>query len=296
MRSIVGGDRRGEVEQIISVNIFRSIIAWIIGIFFLVVFFPVTFLVWLIVFPFDSNRRIIHYLLVWQSTILTYLMPVWKVQTEGKEKADSSATYVIISNHQSIIDILVINCLRYRYKWVSKIENTKLPFLGWYLRMAGYLVVDRSNDESKAELIANAYCTLKKGISVMFFPEGTRSLNGQPGFFKRGAFQLAIEAKVPILPIVVDGTGGLLPKNSLIFMGRNKIYLKVLAPVLPGSFGTDNPDTLALKFHELISTELSNLRNPDNAPPDLPKWGGADTKVPHLGDLGGKNPQSEIRK
>jgi len=187
-------------------------------------------------------------------------MPVWKVHIEGREKADKYSTYVVISNHQSILDIIIINSLRYRYKWVSKIENSRVPFLGWYLRMADYLIVDRNNDESKAVLIAEAYNSLKKGISVMIFPEGTRSMNGQPGFFKRGAFQLAIEANVPILPLVVHGTGGIFPKHSLIFRGKNNIFLKVLDPVRPESFGTDNPDKLALKFSELISSELSGLR------------------------------------
>lgn len=242
-------------------RIIRSILAWFTGIFILVVFFPVTFIIWLAVLPFDPERRTIHCILMWQSTIAIYLMPVWKVHLSEREKGLKDKVYVIISNHQSILDILIINCLRYRFKWISKIENTKVPFLGWYLRMADYVTVDRGNDESKAYMLARSYQFLKRGISLMIFPEGTRSLDGHPGFFKRGAFQLAIEAKVPILPIVIDGTGSILAKHSLIFRGENRIFLKVLDPVPPEEFGTDNPDQLALKFSQLINSELSKLRS-----------------------------------
>jgi 1-acyl-sn-glycerol-3-phosphate acyltransferase len=242
-------------------QIIRSVLAWFTGIFILVVFFPLTLIIWLGVLPFDPERRIIHRILMWQSTLAIYLMPVWKVHISGREKGLKDQVYVIISNHQSILDILIINCLRYRFKWISKIENTKVPFLGWYLRMADYVTVDRGNEESKAEMLARSYRFLKKGVSLMIFPEGTRSLDGQPGFFKRGAFQLAIEAKVPILPIVIDGTGSILAKHSFIFKSKNSIFLKVLDPVLPGSFGTDNPDILSLKFSKLITSELSNLRS-----------------------------------
>ena len=242
-------------------RIIRSILAWVTGIFILVVFFPVTFIIWLVVLPFDPERRTIHCILMWQSTLAIYLMPVWKVHISGKEKGLKDQVCVIISNHQSILDILIINCLRYRFKWVSKIENTRVPILGWYLRMAGYITVDRGNDESKAEMLARSYQSLKKGVSLMIFPEGTRSLDGDPGFFKRGAFQLAIEAKVPILPVVIDGTGSILAKHSFVFRNENKIFLRVLDPVLPEDFGTENPDELSIRFSELIKSELKKIRS-----------------------------------
>ncbi len=241
-------------------NYIKSVLPWLIGIFFLIIFFPLSFVIWLVVYPFDKKRKVIHWLLVWQSTLLTYIMPVWSIRIEGREKAKRNSTYIIISNHQSILDILLINCLRYRFKWVSKIENTKVPFLGWYLRMADYLIVDRNNDESKAGMLARAYMFLKEGTSVMFFPEGTRSVDGNMGFFKHGAFQLALETKVPVLPVVVHGTGGILPKKSIVFRGKSRLFIRVLEPVHPSSFGTDDPDELAMKFRELITSELSKMR------------------------------------
>jgi 1-acyl-sn-glycerol-3-phosphate acyltransferase len=167
---------------------------------------------------------------------------------------------VIISNHQSILDILLLNCLRYRFKWISKIENVSLPVLGWYLRMAGYITVNRGDEESKAEMLEKSYRCLKRGTSIMIFPEGTRSPDKEITFFKRGAFQLAIHAGVPILPVLIDGTGGILPKNGLIIDKGHDITIRVLEPVQPSSFETDNPDELAIKLRLLMTGELKKLR------------------------------------
>ena len=94
----------------------------------------------------------------------------------------------------------------------------------------------------------------------MMFPEGTRSADKEIGFFKRGAFQLAIQADVPILPVLIDGTGGILPKHGLIFGSGYHIRLRVLDPVQPASFGTSDPDELAKKFSSLFVSRLKVLR------------------------------------
>lgn len=242
-------------------DILKSIIIWLIGIAFILIFFPVTFIIWLLVLPFDKHRTVVHWILIYQSLILSYIIPIWKIKVEGRDKVDKGMTYVVISNHQSILDILLLNSLRLRYKWISKIENMKVPFLGWYLRMADYLTVDRGNPDSKEKMIADAYLCLKKGISVMIFPEGTRSVDREISFFKRGAFQLAISAKTPILPVLIDGTGGILPKHGLIFGGFHKITIRIFDPVMSDSFGTDDCDLLAQKFHTMMADELVRLRN-----------------------------------
>jgi 1-acyl-sn-glycerol-3-phosphate acyltransferase len=242
-------------------DIFISVIVWFVGITFIIVMFPLTFLVWLIVLPFDANRTVTHWMLIYQGLILARLIPIWKIRTEGREKANREATYVIISNHQSILDILLLNCLRYRFKWVSKIENENVPVFGWYIKMAGYITVDRGNDESKAAMLEKSFQCLSVGISIMIFPEGTRSLNKETGFFKRGAFQLAIQSARPILPIVIDGTGGVLPKHGFIFKKGHRIRIRVLDPIDPESFGTDNPDELAVNFSNLMKAALNELRS-----------------------------------
>jgi 1-acyl-sn-glycerol-3-phosphate acyltransferase len=242
-------------------DILKSLIVWITGICFMVILFPLTFIIWLLVLPFDKERIVIHWLLIYQSFILTRIIFIWKIRSEGREKAVKGTTYVIISNHQSILDILFIDSLRYRFKWISKIENTNVPFLGWYLSMADYLTVDRGDEVSKSLMLEKAFRCLERGTSIMIFPEGTRSVDKEIGFFKRGAFQLALQADVPILPILIDGTGGILPKHGLIFKSGQQISIKVLDPVLPTAFSTDNPDILAMKLSSIMKSELIKLRS-----------------------------------
>jgi 1-acyl-sn-glycerol-3-phosphate acyltransferase len=241
-------------------NVLKSIIVWLVGIAYVIFFFPLTFLIWLLVLPFDKEREIIHWILSWQSRILVWLLPIWKIRIEGREKGLKETPFVIISNHQSILDILLINCLRYRFKWISKIENMKIPVLGWYLRMADYIIINRGNKESKEEMMEKSFQYLKDRTSIMMFPEGTRSVDGEIGFFKRGAFQLAINAHVPILPVVIDGSGGVLPKHGLIFTTGHKIMIKVFDPVMPESFNTNDPDILSRNFSNFMIEALKELR------------------------------------
>jgi 1-acyl-sn-glycerol-3-phosphate acyltransferase len=241
-------------------EIVKSIIVWIIGLCFMVILFPLTFIIWLLILPFDPGRNMIHRLLTCQSLILVRLIPIWKIKIEGRGKAHKGTTYVIISNHQSILDILMINSLRYRFKWISKIENIRLPFLGWYLRMAAYITVNRGNEESKVEMLDTSLRYLKRGISLMLFPEGTRSPDNEIGFYKRGAFQLAVQAGVPILPILIEGTGGILPKHGLIFGSGHHITIRVLDPVSPESFNDNTPEELATRLQSMMSEELKKLR------------------------------------
>lgn len=241
-------------------DILRSIIVWLVGAALIVVLFPLTLLAWLLTFPFDRQRKIVHGSLIFQAMFISYAVPIWRIRIEGRKKRIRGTTYVIICNHQSILDILLVNCLRYRYKWISKIENTKVPFVGWYLKMADYIVVDRGNKESKEKMIVESYDCLRNGTSIMMFPEGTRSTDRNIGFFKRGAFQLALSARKPILPVLIDGTGGVLPKHGFIFGGFHRITIRVLDPVPPETFGTEDCDILAAQFQQMMTDELNKLR------------------------------------
>lgn len=241
-------------------EILKSILVWVTSICYVIITFPITLIIWILTYPFDSKRIIVHWVLMYESFFLIFLLPVWKIRFEGREKAVQGTTYVIISNHQSMLDIMLINCLRYRFKWISKIENFRVPVIGWYLRMADYITVERGNEDSKNEMMIKSLQCLRDKISVMIFPEGTRSLNTEIGFFRRGAFQLAMKAEVPILPVLIDGTGGILPKHGLIFGSGRHIRIKVLDPLSPSEFKTDNPDDLAQRFNLLLISELKKFR------------------------------------
>lgn len=245
-------------------NILKSGLVWAIAVTFLIFFFPVTFIVWLLVLPFDRNRVITHWILVYQGIALSRILPIWTIKTEGIEKIVKGTTYVIISNHQSILDVLLLNNIPYRYKWISKIENVKVPILGWYLKMADYIIVNRGNEESKLEMLDKSYKCLKEGISIMIFPEGTRSYDREIGFFKRGAFQLALQANVPLLPVVLDGSGDVLPKHGLKLGSHYRITIRVLDPILPQNFSSQNPDILAENISSIMKEELKKIREKQN--------------------------------
>jgi len=242
-------------------NAMISVLVWLFLMVLILILFPVSLLLWFITYPFDEERKIFHRWLIIQGIIISRLVPFWRIEIEGREKADRKEVYVIISNHQSVLDILILNCLRLDFRWISKIENYRVPVIGWYLRMAKYITVDRGNKDSKEVMMNTAAGSLKKGISVMIFPEGTRSPDMNLGPFKRGAFQLAMMTDRSILPVVIDGTGGVLPRHHLFFSRGYRLKIRVLDPVHPGSFGTSNPEELALRFRDLIDGELKEMRS-----------------------------------
>jgi 1-acyl-sn-glycerol-3-phosphate acyltransferase len=237
-----------------------SILVWIICMSLTIILFPISVIIWFFTYPFDHERKIIHWWLVIQAAFFSRMVPLWSLKVEGREKAKKHTPYIIISNHQSLLDILILNCLWYRFKWISKIENYKVPVIGWYLRMANYITVDRGDKESKAVMMERSAESLRNGISIMIFPEGTRSTDREIGHFKLGAFQLAIMTDKSILPVIVNGTGGVLPKHGLIFSTGHHLRIKVLDPVHPGSFGTADPEELASKFRNMMVSELKKMR------------------------------------
>jgi 1-acyl-sn-glycerol-3-phosphate acyltransferase len=241
-------------------EILRSLFVWFFSVLFVILMFPITVLIWSICFPFDRESIMVHWWLTFQGIVLARFNLLWKIKTEGREKAKKGETYVIISNHQSILDILLITCLRLRLRWISKIENFRIPVLNLSMRMARYIPIDRGNPDSKAVMMDAAVRSLNHGISIMMFPEGTRSKDSKIQDFKKGAFQMALNTKKPILPVIIDGTGKVLPKKGIIFSGGYQLMVKVLDPVYPQSFGTTDPEELAREFKKIMETALNEMR------------------------------------
>ena len=136
-------------------------------------------------------------------------------------------------NHQSLVDILVLFRLFVHFKWVSKAENFRIPFIGWNMTLNRYIRIDRGNLRGNLSMMRDAGAALNAGSSVMIFPEGTRSPGRALGEFKAGAFELALRSGVPILPVVIDGTAAALPKRGFILRGKQAIRIRVLAPISP---------------------------------------------------------------
>lgn len=192
------------------------------------VMFPIAVAIWALTAPFDSRLRLLHrFTCVWGS-LYTWMNPAWPVKLVGREKIREGVTYVMIANHQSLLDILVLFRVFAHFKWVSKIENFRIPFIGWNMRLNGYVPLRRGDRNSIAEMMAASARVLEAGNSIMMFPEGTRSPDGRLRAFKHGAFTLAQRSGCPILPILVEGTANALPKRGLVLQGRHAIRIRVL--------------------------------------------------------------------
>ena len=144
--------------------------------------------------------------------------------------ADPRRPYVVVSNHESFADILLISHLPWEMKWLSKAELFRIPVMGWLMHLAGDVPVKRGFGPSAVEAMARCREVLSNRVSVMIFPEGTRSPTAELLPFKDGAFRLAIDAGVPILPLALHGTGNALPKHDWRF-GRSTAVVEVLEPV-----------------------------------------------------------------
>jgi 1-acyl-sn-glycerol-3-phosphate acyltransferase len=141
-----------------------------------------------------------------------------RVSIVGKEKIEKGRAYVIISNHQSVFDILaIVTSLGIQYRWIIKKEVLKIPLFGHALYASRNVFVDRSNNEKARESIRKGLDRLPPGVSIMFFAEGTRSPDGHLLDFKKGGFAVALERKYPVLPVTVNGSRKVLPKGSVVF-------------------------------------------------------------------------------
>jgi 1-acyl-sn-glycerol-3-phosphate acyltransferase len=141
-------------------------------------------------------------------------------------------------------------------------EVFRVPVLGWEMKMVKYIEVVRGNKTSVIRMMEKCVESLQDGISVVLFPEGTRSLTGAIGKFKTGAFQLAVKTDKPLLPVLIDGTGGILPKKGgVIFRNRRIVRIRVLDPIFPGQFGTGDPEELATRVHSIMVTAMDEMRS-----------------------------------
>jgi 1-acyl-sn-glycerol-3-phosphate acyltransferase len=207
-----------------------SIWSWLVLIVCVIVLFPVMILLRLVTAPFDPGRYAVGRLFRWIGIVVQTLNPLWHFRRSGVRITDPRRPYVVVSNHESFADILLISHLPWEMKWLSKAEMFRIPVLGWMMSLAGDIPIRRGVGPSAAEALEQCRAVLGRHVSVMIFPEGTRSATGRMLPFKDGAFRLAIEAGVPVLPLVVAGTGTALPKKGWK-MGRATAEVRVLAPV-----------------------------------------------------------------
>ncbi len=227
--------------------------------------FPVALLVYALTAPFDPRRRLLHRFTCFWASLYTWLNPAWPVSIEGRERIDPDETYVMVANHLSLLDILVLFRLFTHFKWVSKIENFRVPCIGWNMSLNRYVKLRRGDRASVVQMMKVCRETLADGNSIMMFPEGTRSPDGRMRAFKPGAFELAIDCRRPILPIVIRGTADALPKRGFVLRGRHPIVVTILEPLPYERFEGESPEALTQRVRSLIAYHLGQSVAPSRA-------------------------------
>jgi len=216
-----------------------TVLYWLTFLLTLPLCFLTILLVFLVTVPFDRNRSAVHSAVCTWCFLYMRLSPGWRVEVQGRELLPRGPC-VIVVNHQSMADIFAVAKLFHAFKYVSKASLFRVPLLGWIMRLAGYVSVERGQPRSMQEMLAQCQRWLRRGVPVLLFPEGTYSANRALLPFKRGAFRLAAEERVPVVPVVVQGTPDLIVGDGPWMNPRATVRVRVLPPVPPESFSADD--------------------------------------------------------
>lgn len=210
--------------------------------------------------PFDKQRKVVHEL----SRALVYMFvmvpPMWRRRVEGLEHIEKDKPYVIVINHQSMVDIMMLYLVPMIFRWVSKREAYRIPFIGRFLLLHGDITIDRKQgSKAMRKVMEKGQMWLGRGVSVSMFPEGTRSKDGEIHRFKAGAFALAKEAGVGILPVVMDGSTTMF-KPSMMVNWRNEFVIRVLPPVTAEEVAQTDQNELMEQVREKMVDTLAEIR------------------------------------
>jgi len=209
-----------------------------------------------ITFPFDRNGNIVHHYARWWAKIQLLVSGV-RVKVGGLEHLDKETPYIYMSNHQGSYDIFaLLSCLPVQFRWIGKKELFAIPILGWAMGAANYISIDRSGRRRALESIERAVRKIKGGVSVVIFPEGTRSRDGSIQPFKRGGFTLALKSGVPIIPITINGSRDVMPRDSMR-VRPGEIRVSVDRAIHTTPFSLRERNVLMEKVRETIERNLA---------------------------------------
>jgi 1-acyl-sn-glycerol-3-phosphate acyltransferase len=176
-----------------------------------------------------------------------------RVSVKGLQNLTADGSRIYISNHQSLFDIPVLMaCLPVQYRWLAKAELFKIPIFGRAMQRTGYISIDRSNRKAAYKSLRSAAATIKRGTSVIIFPEGTRNHEAAIGPFKMGGFVLAVESGAPIVPMVLHGTRNIMPTKQLR-ISPGKVEVEILEAIPTAQYNRKNKAELMQRVHRAIS-------------------------------------------
>jgi len=220
-----------------------SAVYWVFVCVTMPIWFVGALALFLITAPLDRRRFLLHlYSCAWASFYIVS-NPLWRERFHGRERLPWKGAAVLVANHLSLLDILVLYGLFRPFKWVSKAEMFRVPVVGWNMWINDYVSLQRGDRESIRRMMDHCRAHLARGTPVLLFPEGTRSRDGRLQPFKDGAFRLALDAGCPVVPIAVSGTAEALPKHGLVMRQRMRAEVRVLEPIRP----EDHPSVDALR-------------------------------------------------
>jgi len=205
--------------------------------------------------PFDRKGNLVHYIGKFWSLLNLYLSGT-RLKIKGKEKIEKGRTYIIMSNHQSLVDVwALIGKLPLQLRWTIKSEVKKMPVFGYALERMGHIYVGRKKRKDVALTLEVPVQKIRDGASVVIFPEGTRGRDGRLQKFHKGGAIIAIQSGAPILPITINGSRFVLPKGTLALM-PGKIEVIVGDSIDPGMFDEDRKDDLMAVVKSAIEQNL----------------------------------------
>lgn len=218
----------------------------------------------------DPQRRGSHWLATLWGAAVFWWNPWWRIVVRGRAHLKPQRPYIFVANHQSQLDIMAVFAIRHQFKWVAKEELFRIPFLGWAMSTAKYIKLARGRHGSIRDTYEEAARWLSAGISVCFFPEGTRTQTGTLLPFKNGAFKLALDANIPVVPIAIHGTRELLPRGSWLLRRRSRVVLTILNPMDPAPYRTSGPGRFRDDARQLIHDTLQKLSQAQTPPSSAP--------------------------
>ncbi len=233
----------------------RLVKSYMIRTTYIIVWVVLTTIFWgtiaIIISFFTHSGNPVHIIArIWARSIL--FVSRIKVTVNGFANIDPSRSYAYMSNHQSNFDIpILLAYLPVQFRWLAKAELFKIPIFGRAMRGAGYVKIDRFNQESAFESINEAARKMKNGVSVMIFPEGTRSRDGNIRPFKKGGFVMAVDAGVPIVPVILLGTWPIMDKSSLR-INTGEVSLNIETPIATTGYTRDTKDDLIESVRTVI--------------------------------------------
>ena len=190
-------------------------------------------------FPWKNGKAPRAVQVFWSRSVLWFLLIPIKVT--GQENVDPKQSYVFVANHQSFLDVFAVyGWLPNNFKWLMKKEIRKVPFVGTACAVAGHIFVDRSNPRAALQSMDHIKKELVDGISTVIFPEGTRTKTGEMGRFKQGAFKIAMDMGLPVVPLSLNGFFKAMPSGQAFANPRARVSLHIGKPIDISQFNDIN--------------------------------------------------------